>query len=52
MKETLDMRYVEVRGVRYLRSDDVAQYIRTIGETEETDVQNRLNQAATHINKS
>jgi hypothetical protein len=41
--------YVVVRGVRYIRVQDVASFIRKIGETEETDVRNRLDQAAENL---
>lgn len=41
--------FVEVRGVRYLRLDDVARFIRELGGSEETDVRNRLQQAAERL---
>ncbi len=34
---------------RYLRVEDVADFIRSLGATEETDVRNRLNQAADNL---
>ena len=40
------LRFIEVRGVQYLRCDDVASFIRELGGAEETDVRNRLNEAA------
>jgi hypothetical protein len=40
------LRFVEVRGVRYLRVDDVAAFVRELGGGEETDVRNRLLKAA------
>jgi len=42
-------RYVEVRGVRYLRLEDVAAFVRALGSTEETDVRNRLDEAVSRI---
>lgn len=42
-------RCVEVRGVRYLRVDDVIAFLRELGSTEETDVRNRLDEAARRI---
>lgn len=46
-----DIRFVVVRGVRYLRVDDVADYIRELGGSEETNVRNRLEQATTELVK-
>ena len=46
---TFPLRFVDVRGARYLRVDDVAAFIRELGGTEETDVRNRLNEAADHL---
>lgn len=45
------MRYVEVRGVRYLRLEDVATFIRELSGGEETDVRNRLKEAAHQIER-
>jgi hypothetical protein len=42
-------RFVEVRGVQYLRLDDVATFLRELGGTEETDVRNRIEEAARRI---
>lgn len=42
-------RFVEVRGERYLRFDDVAAFLRELGGSEETDVRNRLDEAARRI---
>jgi hypothetical protein len=47
--ETRKLRFVEVRGTRYIRAEDVAEYIRELGETEETDVRRRLSLAADNI---
>lgn len=43
-----DMRCVNVRGITYFRAEDVAKYIRELGNTEPTDTQKRLDEAA-HI---
>lgn len=43
------LRAVVVRGVTYLRAEDVAEYIRQCGSGEETDVRNRLNRAAENL---
>lgn len=43
------MRCIMVKGVVYYRDEDVAEYLRTLGSTEETDVRNRLNEAAAHL---
>lgn len=47
--DIFNIRYVVVKNKRYILSDDVANYIRTLAETEETDVRNRLNEAANCI---
>lgn len=44
-----NVRYVIVCGVCYLRVEDVAVLIRELGSTEETDVRNRLNDAASNL---
>jgi hypothetical protein len=50
VKEPLfPFRFVEVRGVRYLRLDDVASFVRELGNAEETDVRNRLAEAAVQL---
>jgi hypothetical protein len=43
------LRFVTVRGVRYLRIEDVAAFVRDLGGTEETDVRNRLDEAAAQL---
>ena len=48
-EEKVQVRFVLVRGSRYLHVDDVAAFIRELAATEETDVRNRLLQAATNI---
>lgn len=40
------LRFVEVRGVRYLRLDDVAAFVRELGDGEATAVRKRLAAAA------
>jgi hypothetical protein len=42
----MNARYMRVNGVIYFRAEDVAAYVRSLGSTEETDVRNRLNEAA------
>ena len=49
MKQIAKLRYVEVRGERYLRLEDVASFVRELGGAEETDVRNRLNEAANKL---
>jgi hypothetical protein len=44
--EQMNARYMRVNGVIYFRAEDVAAYVRSLGSTEETDVRNRLNEAA------
>lgn len=43
------VRYVDVHGVRYLRLEDVAAFVRELGSSEETDVRNRLDEAARRL---
>ena len=40
------LRFVDVRDVRYLRLEDVAAFIRELGGGEETDVRHRLAEQA------
>lgn len=40
------LRFVEVRGMQYLRLDDVATFVRELGDGEATDVRKRLAAAA------
>ena len=40
------MRFVIVKRARYLRVEDVAEYLRELAGSEETDVRNRINEAA------
>jgi hypothetical protein len=45
------MRFVVVKGVKYLRAEDVAAYVREAAGREETDVRNRLNEAAAKLDE-
>ena len=45
-RHKFNLRFVVVRGARYLRLDDVASLLRDLGSTEETDVRRRLDEAA------
>ena len=47
----IKFRCVDVRGVRYLRSEDVVSLIRDVAATEETDVRNRLNEFADNLER-
>lgn len=40
--ERVNVRYVEVRGVKYFRAEDIVGYFRFFAEGEETDVRNRI----------
>lgn len=44
--DNLNIRYVCVREVSYLRAEDVIEYLRECGSGEETDVRNRFKKAA------
>lgn len=52
MSDKHPMRFVTVRNVIYYRAEDVADYIRTLGGAEETDVRTRLEQAALALSPS
>ena len=43
------IRYIVVRGVRYMRAEDVAAYIREIAGAEETDTRKRLEEVARNL---
>ena len=45
------MRYVKVKDVTYFRAEDVAKYLRELGDTEPTDTQKRLDEAAAVFDK-
>ncbi len=51
MSESALMRFVNIKGSIYIRKEDIVEFIREIAGAEETDVRNRLNEAATNINK-
>jgi hypothetical protein len=51
MNPLFQLRVIEVNGHRYLRIDDVAAFVRELGGGEETDVRNRLNEAADQLLK-
>ena len=46
-----NIRHVNIKGITYLRAEDVVSYIQEIAATEETDVRNRLNEAANNLRK-
>ena len=43
------LRFVDIRDARYLRLEDVGAFIRELGGGEETDVRQRLDQAAKNL---
>src|SRR5690606_17589324 len=45
----VEIRMVSANGATYLRQEDVVAYIREIAASEETDVRNRLLQAANNL---
>ncbi len=49
MTERRNIRFVEVKGVKYLRAEDVAEMIRDMAATEETDVRNRFHAVAAEL---
>jgi len=49
--DTSAMRFVTVKGAVYFRAEDVANFVETLGATEETDVRNRLRQAARNMSR-
>lgn len=46
-----EIRYIINRNKKYLLEDDVIDYLRELAGSEETDVRNRLNQAASNIKR-
>jgi len=52
MIDKKNLRYVVVRGVRYLHVEDVADFLRDLGATEAADVRNRLDTAARNMEQS
>lgn len=52
MTEIKPVRFVKTSlGVVYLRKEDVVDFLRDFAATEETDVRNRLNEAASNISE-
>ncbi len=47
----VNVRFVEVRGVKYLRAEDVKAYLDELAGSEETDVRARLQAAADNLLK-
>jgi hypothetical protein len=47
-----EVRFVEVRGTRYLRAEDVEDLIRELGSGEETDVRKRLEEAVARLQEA
>ena len=45
------MRTIQANGATYFRAEDVGAFLREIAATEETDVRNRLTQAAVNLLK-
>jgi hypothetical protein len=45
-KKKFNLRFVVVRGIRYLRLDDVMILLRELSSTEDTDTRRRLDEAA------
>lgn len=45
------IKFIVVKGVKYLRAEDVASYLQEIAATEESDTRNRLNKAAQELLK-
>jgi len=44
-----NIRTVTVKDVKYLRAEDVAEYLLELAATEETDTRNRIEQAARNL---
>lgn len=49
MSASYPIRFIDVRGERYLRIEDVAAFVRELGGSEETDVRHRLDEAADNL---
>ena len=45
----INVRFVTVKGTQYIRAEDVADVIETIGASEDTDVRKRLEMVAYNI---
>lgn len=48
-EEKYSMRFINVKGVKYLRAEDVAKFIAELAATEEADVRARFNEAAFNL---
>lgn len=48
-QEKAELRTITFKGNVYIRAEDVADYILSLGSSEETDTRNRLKQAADNI---
>lgn len=46
-----NIRYVMVHGVKYFRQENMVNFILELSSGEETDVRNRLTEAAVNLNK-
>ncbi len=45
----MNIRFITYKGVKYLRSEDVAKVLRELGSTEETDVRTRIETLASSL---
>ncbi len=50
--EMLNVRFVTVKGKKYLRAEDVAQMFINISDTEPTDTQRRLDEMAETVREN
>lgn len=48
-QDTIKMRKVIVKGITYVRVEDIVEYIKRMSETEEIDTKNRLMTACYNI---
>jgi hypothetical protein len=51
-RSVFPFRFVDARGVRYLRLDDVALFIRQLNSVEAPDVRCRLDEAVDSLNEA
>lgn len=49
--DKFNIRFIKNNNKIYLLAEDVASFIKEIASTEETDVRNRLNEAASNLMK-
>lgn len=47
----MNIHVLNYKGIKYLRAEDVAEYIRDLAATEETDTRNRLEIVAREMEK-